>query len=165
MSKDEPSGAKITLSVVLAALLAWACSSGPEAEVPPSIAGDPLTELLSGEAANRVVTEMHGQRLGTDTHAIAYYGPTSASNILYLSIFPDEESAKQDYMDMTMKMSEGSPVFTPLNVINKGDQMRFTTTGMGKAHFLSRVKTTLIWWQGDPARLEEAMADLERFAW
>ncbi len=67
MSQDGLSGTKVTLSVVLAALLAWTCSSGPEAEVPPSIAGDPLTELLSGDAANRVVTEMHGQRLGTDT--------------------------------------------------------------------------------------------------
>jgi len=66
---------------------------------------------------------------------------------------------------MTMKMSEGSAVFTPLNVIHKGDQMQFTTMGMGKAHFLCRVNTTLIWWQGNPTRLEEAMADLERFQW
>lgn len=165
MSKDGLSGTGVTLGVVLTALLAWGCSSGPEAKVPPSIAGDPLTELLSGDAANRVVTEMHGKRLGTDTHAIAYYGSRAANNILYLSVFPDEQSAKQDYMNMMMKMSEGSAVFTPLNVINKGNQLQFTTLGMGKAHFLFRANNTLVWWQGDSTRLEEAMVDLERFQW
>ncbi len=165
MAKDGLSRTDVTLAIVLTALLAWSCAREPEAKVPPSIAGDPLTELLSGDAANRVVTDMHGKRLGTDTHAIAFYGPRAANNILYLSVFPDEQTAKQDYMNMTMKMSEGSAVFTPLNVINKGNQLQFTTMGMGKAHFLFRAHTTLVWWQGDSIRLGEAMADLERFPW
>lgn len=165
MAKDGPSRTKVALGIVLAALLAWSCAREPEVKVPPSIAGDPLTELLSGDDANRVVTEMHGKRLGTDTHAIAFYGPRGANNILYLSVFSDEQTAKQDYMEMTMKMSGGSAVFTPLNVIDKGDRLLFTTVGMGKAHFLFRDHETLVWWQGDTTRLEQAMGDLERFPW
>jgi len=83
---------------------------------------------------------------------------------LYLSIFPDEQTAKQDYMSMSMKMANGTAVFSPLSVVHKEDQVRFTTTGMGKMHFLYREKNILIWWQGDSTTMDAAIADLEQFS-
>lgn len=154
-----------TLIIMVATTWLWTCSSDSKVRMPQSVAGDQLTEVVRGAAASKIITEMHGKSLGTDHYEIGYYGPKAEKNILYLSIFPDEQTAKQDYMDMSMKMSQGTPVFTPLKVENKGDQVRFTTTGMGKAHFMFRDKETLIWWQGDTARIDEAIADLDQFQW
>ena len=136
----------------------------PQAVMPKSICGDLLTEVITGAEADKILTEMHGMGLATTQFEIGYYGAKADNNILYLSIFSDEQTAKQDYMSMSMKMANGTAVFSPLSVVHKEDQVRFTTTGMGKMHFLYREKNILIWWQGDSTTMDAAIADLEQFS-
>lgn len=155
----------LVFAALMVPMVLWTCYSDPEAKLPQTIADDTLTEVIRGAEATKIINEMHGKSLGTDEYVIGYYGPKENKNILYLSIFPDEQAAKQDFMNMSMKMSQGTAVFTPLKVMNKGDQVQFTTMGMGKAHFMFRDKQTLIWWQGDTTRFDQAMADLDAFQW
>lgn len=155
----------LVFTALVVPMVLLTCSSGSEVKMPQSIAGDTLTEVIRGAEATKIINDMHGKSLGTDEYVIGYYGPKADKNILYLSIFPDEQTAKQDFMDMSMKMSQGTPVFTPLKVMNKGDKVQFTTVGMGKAHFIFRDKQTLIWWQGDTTNIDQAIADLDVVQW
>ncbi|MCF7796212.1 MAG: hypothetical protein K9N11_10490 [Lentisphaeria bacterium] len=156
----------LVLTMLFLLLATWTCSSKADnSKLPQAIAGETLSEVVRGSDATKIINDMHGKSLGTDEYVIGYYGPKENKNILYLSIFPDEQSAKQDFMDMSMKMSRGTPVFSPLKVMNKGDKVQFTTLGMGKAHFIFRDNETLIWWQGDTTNFDQAITDLDAFQW
>lgn len=155
---------RFALSMLVGAIFMIQCAKTvPQAVMPKTIAGDMLTSVIAGAEAEKIMTDMHGKALGTTQYEIGYYGATDNKDILYLSIFQDEQTAKQDYMNMSMKMSNGTEVFERLSVDHKEGQVRFTTTGMGKMHFIFRDKNVLIWWQGDSTKMDSAKADLEKF--
>ncbi len=160
--KAGKSWGSVVILVGLTVFLAQ-CGNTPATRLPKSLAGLILTKVQTGPEAARVINQMHGKSLGTETYEIGYYGPEADKDILYLSIYPGEAGAKSDNMSMSMKLANGTAVFTPLKFDHMDRQARFRTTGMGKSHIFYREKNILIWLQMDSTLIDSGIADLERF--
>ena len=64
---------------------------------------------------------------------------------------------------MTLKMANGSSVFSPLAHTKIGDYVYFETEGMGLKHYFYRTGNTLIWWQVEFDKAETTLPDLLAF--
>jgi hypothetical protein len=123
-------------------------------DLPQKLGDMTLSKVVQGSQAAAVIHKMHGKKLSARRNFIGYYGKEDAGNILYLSIYENDETAKADLMKMAMKMASGTRVFSPLTFGEMGDNVRFRTEGMGFAHYFYRVDNILIWWQVAPGKAE-----------
>ena len=130
------------------------------ADLPQNLGELILSKVIQGSQADGILHKMHGKKLGARWNFIGYYGKEEAGNILYLSIYKDDESAKADLMKMAMKMAGGTRVFAPLTFGEMGDRVRFRTEGMGFTHYFYRVDNILIWWQVVPEKAESTLTAL-----
>lgn len=153
---------RYVLMIVVIILLTGGCTN-QKTSLPSQLGDLKLVKMVEGEAATQIIHEMHHKSLGATAHVIGYYGNADSQNILYVSIFEDTESAKQDLMAMAMKMATGTPVFSPLIFDEMGENVRFHTEGMGLVHYFYRVDQLLIWWQVEPENAETTYQDLQDF--
>ena len=148
--------------------IAWFLLTIPGCTVLDNTAGDlpknlgnlTLSKVIQGSQADGILHKMHGKELGASLNFIGYYGKEDTGNILYLSIYKDDESAKADLMKMAMKMAGGTRVFAPLTFDEMGDSVRFRTEGMGFTHYFYRIDNILIWWQVAPEKAESTLTAL-----
>ena len=152
----------LRLWVVIAILLLAGCST-PVNGLPARLGDLNLTKVLKDREATAIIQQMHGKALGPTHNLIAYYGNARARNILYLSVYPDAQKAREDLMAMAVKMASGTAVFAPLTSSPMGSQTHFQTQGMGLQHYFYRLDNILIWWQVDPEKAESTYRDLVRF--
>jgi hypothetical protein len=153
------------LLVVAAALLALhGCRAG-SSELPASLAGVERSELLRGERARQVVEALHGRPFPEGEHLVGRYGGDGTTNVLYVTIYPDQETARRDLLAMSMALAGGVPPFAPLEVDDMGGHPRFRTEGLGARHLFYRVERRVVWLQWEPATAAEAEADLLGFNW
>ncbi len=161
----ELSGKKT--SAVWALLLIFVlsgCTEKDEAQVLPQRLGDlDLTAMIRGDEAERIVREMHGKALGEAEYIIGYYGEKRLGNILYVSLFENEDAAREDLLSMSMKMASGSTPFAPLVFDERDDGIYLKTEGMGFAHFFYRRDRALVWWQVMPEYAESTYRELVAF--
>jgi len=122
-----------------------------------------LTNVIRGEKATKIVQKMHGKVLGASEYIIGYYGGDQSGNILYLSLFENEEAARKDLMSMSLKMAAGTPVFSPLTFEETEAGLQMKTEGMGFTHYFYRRNRTVIWWQVAPDYAESTYRDLLNF--
>ena len=119
-----------------------------------------LTTVIRGEKATKIIREMHGKVLGATEYIIGYYGGDQSGNILYVSLFENENDARKDLMDMSVKLVAGTPVFTPLTFREKDGGVYLRTEGMGFVHYFFRRNRALIWWQVTPDYADSTYRDL-----
>ena len=146
----------IKIGFVLVLLTISGCSNfdNTNNDLPQKLSDLTLSKVVQGSQAAAVIHKMHGKNLGASRNFIGYYGNEDAGNILYLSIYENDETAKADLMKMAMKMAGGTRAFAPLTFGEMGDNVRFRTEGMGFAHYFYRVDNILIWWQVEPGKAE-----------
>lgn len=152
---------------VLLILLFAANCSNPKSELPAHLGNLTLSKVVRGEEAQKILVEMHGKSLGTDDYVIGYYGAETDNNILYISKFNNPELAREDLLQMTMRMAGGTPVFSPLQfegMSEDGTHTVFRTEGMGFSHFFYRDGSVLVWWQVQPFLADETYRDLQQFS-
>jgi hypothetical protein len=122
-----------------------------------------LIKVIEKEEATRIINKMHGKNLDDCKNLIAHYGNNPSKNILYISIYKDDEKAKENLKRMAMKMANGSPVFSSLTYSKMGKNVHFETDGMGLKHYFYRTDSILIWWQVEPDKAEATYKDLLKF--
>ncbi len=122
-----------------------------------------LTKVIRGEKATKIMREMHGKELGATEYIIGYYDGDQSGNILYISLFENENAARKDLMDMSIKLAAGTPVFTPLTFKETDGGIYLRTEGMGFVHYFFRSNRTLIWWQVTPEHADSTYRDLLNF--
>ncbi len=140
------------------------CSIDDSSKYLPQKLGDlHLAKIIQNKKATVIINKMHGKKLDDCKNFIAYYGNNHSKNILYVSVYENDEKAKINIKSMAMKMVNGSSVFTPLKHSKMGDNVHFETDGMGLKHYFYRIDNTLIWWQVIPDMAESAYSDLLKF--
>ena len=154
---------------ILASILAYflifiSCSNANNFNYLPAKLGDlNLVKVIQNEKATVIINKMHGKRLDDCKNFIAYYGNNDSKNILYVSVYKDNETAKTNLKNMAMKMANGSPVFSPLKHGKMGKNVHFETDGMGLKHYFYRSDNILIWWQVEPDKAEATYNELLKF--
>ena len=132
-------------------------------DLPQKLGNLTLSKVVQGSQATAVIDKMHGKKLGAHRNFIGYYGKEDAGNILYVSIYENNETAKADLIKMAMKMAGGTRVFAPLTFGEMGDNIQFRTEGMGFAHYFFRADNILIWWQVAPGKAESTFKALRSY--
>jgi hypothetical protein len=122
-----------------------------------------LIKVIEKEKATSIINKMHGKNLDDCKNLIAHYGNNPSKNILYISVYKNDEKAKENLKRMAMKMANGSPVFSPLTYSKMGKNVHFETDGMGLKHYFYRTDNILIWWQVEPDKAEATYKDLLKF--
>ena len=154
---------------ILASILAYflifiSCSNTNNFNrLPPKLGDLNLVKVIQNEKATVIINKMHGKRLDDCKNFIAYYGNNDSKNILYVSVYQDNETAKTNLKNMAMKMANGSPVFSPLKHGKMGENVHFETNGMGLKHYFYRTDNILIWWQVEPEKAVVTYNDLIQF--
>lgn len=132
-------------------------------DLPTKLGDLNLAKVVQNKEAARIINKMHGKRLDDCKNIIAHYGNSDAKNILYVSIYDNEQKARTSLKKMAMKMAGGSSVFSPLTQGKLKDHAYFETAGMGLKHYFYRVGNVLIWWQVEPDKAEATFNDLLEF--
>ena len=70
------------------------------------------TRVIQGKEATDIINKMHNKTLDDCKNFIGYYGSNDFKNILYVSVYESAEKAKTNIMNMAMKISSGSSVFS-----------------------------------------------------
>jgi hypothetical protein len=131
--------------------------------LPLKLGGLNLAEVIQNKKATVIINKMHGKKLDDCENFIAYYGNSQSKNILYVSVYKDNETAKTNLKSMAMKIANGSPAFSSLTHSKMGENVHFETEGMGLKHYFYRVDNILIWWQVEPDKAEATYNDLLKF--
>lgn len=140
------------------------CRNNAQTEfLPTQLGGLGLTKVFEGAEAAGMIDKMHGKKLGVTENYIGYYGSKRARNVLFVSVYEIVEKAKDDLMQMAVKMEKGSRMFAPLSVEGMEDNPRFRTEGMGLVHYFYRRGNLLIWWQAEPDKADASYADLRNY--
>ncbi len=122
-----------------------------------------LAQIIQNQEATRVINKMHGKKLDDCENFIAYYGSKDSRNILYVSVYENADKAKTNLMNMAIKMSKGTSVFSPLTHSEMGDTVHFEIEGMGLKHYFYRMNNMLIWWQVESDKAKATFNDLQHF--
>jgi hypothetical protein len=156
---------KLIFILILAGLLSLtSCSNDNNSKYLPQKLGDlSQAKVLQGNKATDIINKMHDKTLDDCKNYIAYYGSNDSKNILYVSVYESAEKAKTNIMNMAMKISSGSSVFSPLTYSGMGHDAHFETDGMGLKHYFYRTDNILIWWQVEPDKAKTTYNDLLKF--
>jgi hypothetical protein len=120
----------IIASILACFLIFISCSNTNNFSYLPAKLGDlDLEKVIRNEKATSIINKMHGKKLDDCKNFIAYYGNNQSKNILYVSVYKDNETAKTSLKSMSMKMANGSPVFSPLKHSKMGENVHFETEG------------------------------------
>ena len=150
--------------LLLSGFMLIGCRNKAQTEfLPTQLGGLGLTKVFEGAEAAGMIDKMHGKKLGVTENYIGYYGSKRARNVLFVSVYEIVEKAKDDLMQMAVKMEKGSRMFAPLSVEGMGDNARFRTEGMGLVHYFYRSGNLLIWWQAEPDKADASYADLRNY--
>lgn len=163
---------KICVLILASFVILISCSTGSNSIHLPQKLGDlSLAKVIKNKEATAIINKMHGKKLDDCKNFIGYYGSNDSKNILYASVYEDAEKAKSHIMNMAMKISGGSTVFSPLTYSGMGQETKsgmghdahFETEGMGLKHYFYRTDNILIWWQVEPDKAEITYNDLLKF--
>ena len=152
-------------ALILAGLLIFiSCSTENNHTHLPKKLGDlSLAKVIQNKKATVIINKMHGKKLYDCKNYIAIYGNYNSKNILYVSVYKNAEKAETNIKSMSMKMANGSSVFSQLTHTKMGDSVHFETEGMGLKHYFYRTDNILIWWQVEPDKAVVTNNDLLKY--
>lgn len=152
-------------ALILAGFLIFInCGNGDNFNYLPQKLGESnLIKVIQNKKATVIVNKMHGKKLDDCKNFIAVYGNNYSKNILYVSVYKNDEKAETNIKNMSMKMAKGSSVFSPLTHNKIGDSVYFETEGMGLKHYFYRTDNILIWWQVESDKALATFNDLLKF--
>jgi hypothetical protein len=126
--------------------------------LPPSIAGLPLAEELSGAGAAQNIAELHRQQFPLSGAAVGTYRDAGASATLWVSASPLPLLAAQMVGAMEKAIGRGASPFVPVEVRQDGGRPVHALTGMGQHHFYFRSGNLVVWLAADERVAEAALA-------
>lgn len=152
-------------ALILASLLIFiSCSTENNLTHLPKKLGDlSLAKVIQNKKATVIINKMHGKKLDDCKNYIAIYGNDHSKNILYVSVYENAEKAETNIKNMSMKIANGSSVFSQLTHTKMGDNVYFETEGMGFKHYFYRTDNILIWWQVEPDKAVVTNNDLLKY--
>jgi hypothetical protein len=155
---------KISVLILIGLLSSISCRAGSNFKYLPQKLGDlSLARVVKGKEAAAIINKMHGKALDECKNYIAYFGSHTSQNILYISVYESDETAKANLMSMATKLAGGSSVFSPLTYSGMGHNVHFETEGMGLKHYFYRTDNILFWWQVEPDKAKATYKDLLEF--
>ncbi len=157
--------------IVVGALLTWAHVSQsvppmPATEVvagapPHTIAGVPLSQVITGPEAIRSIQQLHGKEFPLVSGAVATYG--DGNIVLWVSGAGDEAAAAELTALMTERIAEGRSPFTEEGTRQVDGFTIYDLSGLGQRHFYWQSGDLVLWLAADEALAEDALKEVVSF--
>ncbi len=133
---------------ILAGFGLFACSEetiNPTPELPQSNLGYQLERTLLGEQAKEFVNRLHFQSVTENENLIGFYKGEDDQAVIYVTRYPKQEKAQEDFRKMTSKIIKGGFAFTNGEHLEYLSKPVFRCFGMGQTHFVFTLDTQLFW--------------------
>ncbi len=148
--------------VLAASLVYWryaeALARPGQVAVPSSLAGERLSQQLTGVEAVDDISRLHAKQFPLVSGAKAVYGGGAAT--LWVSGAPAAPMAAEMVRVMTAKIAEGQSPFTPLPTRTVRGTSVHELTGMGQRHFYFQAGALVLWLAVDETAAETALQDV-----
>ncbi len=151
-----------TTFITLLTALLLQCDSAGELKtfIPERILSVPLSQLISGKEAAKIVSRMHGKDVAPKATVIGVYGAERETAVIYISQFPSDSKARRYLRKMCRSMGKGSSGFGH-HVDFKVDTMDVHfAVGMGQIHYFYALEDRLYWLAVDPHIARPALAEV-----
>lgn len=150
------------LGYILIFVLISAClSQAPEITLPDSISGLPLTRVISGEEAEKIIERMHDKSIAPDLNQIGFYTGNSRQAILYVSSFGSARKANKRLKEMSDEIgTAGSSGFGHQVQFRVNDHPIHLVVGYGQVHFFYAQGNYLYWLTIDADMARAALAQV-----
>ncbi len=154
-------GALLVLGSLGALLLSVRLGNAGAAPVPDALAGSPLSQLSTGEAAVAEVARLHGKDFPLTSGAMAVYGDGEA--MLWVSGTLLRWTAAEMVRAMEEKIALGRSPFTPTGTRDADGRTVYALTGMGQQHFYFQSGNLVVWLAADDPVADQALAQTLKF--
>ena len=153
------------LAVVALGLAAW-LGLGRPPDVPPSLAGLPLTHTTQGAEALAEIGRLHGKRILLRDAWVAHYERNAAVAMLYVSRSHLGPVARWQFSRMVDGIGRGAANtegrFTHLKARTEAGIPLYSALGLGQVHYFYRSGPAIVWLAADAEVAREALADTIR---
>jgi len=146
-------------------LLAAGCGRLPD--VPPSLAGLPVTHTTQGAEALAEIGRLHGKRILVRDAWVAHYERNGAVAMLYVSrSYLGGPVARWQFSRMADGIGRGTANaegrFTHLRARNEAGIPLYSALGLGQVHYFYRSGPAIVWLAADAEIARGALADTIR---
>lgn len=104
-----------------------------------------LVKTVSGDEAKEFINKLHFKPVTENENVIGYYENLSGSAIVYVTLYPNDKSAIEDFDKMTKKISPENSVFIYPKFFNHQGQRIYQCFGMGMTHYVFALNKKLYW--------------------
>jgi hypothetical protein len=156
---------RATVPVALALFLLTAgCGRLPE--VPPSLAGLPLTHAVQGAEALAEIKRLHGKSILLRDAWVAHYQRDGAVAVLYVSRSHLGPVARWQFSRMVDGIGRGAANvegrFTHLRARDAAGLAYYSALGLGQVHYFYRSGPAIVWLAADAEVARRALEDTLR---
>lgn len=127
-----------------ALLIIFSCSSN-NSYIPRIFFDLELKQHLRGEEAKTFVDKLHFKNVAGKSNEIGFYKGEKGSAVIYITYYATAESAKDEEVKMTEKISPENSVFIMGKYIDVNKEKIYRTFGMGQTHFVFTHDKALFW--------------------
>lgn len=132
--------------------------------LPGSIADMELTNIIQGEDADKIITELHRKVVTDQTNFIGRYAGSQYNATLYITKYENEDGALEDFRRMAERINKpeigGSMGFQHVRPVPELGNHAYMTVQSSRVHYYFVQKDMLYWLDISP---EKAMAAVEQF--
>ena len=161
-----PSLARRAAGPVGLALLFLAAGCGRPPDVPPSLAGLPLTHTTQGAEAIAEIGRLHGKRILLRDAWVGHYERDGAVAMLYVSRSLLGPVARWQFSGMVDGIGRGAANtegrFTYLKARNEAGITLYSALGLGQVHYFYRSGAAIVWLAADAEIARGALAETVR---
>ncbi|MBI2198718.1 MAG: hypothetical protein A2X51_12290 [Candidatus Rokubacteria bacterium GWC2_70_24] len=158
--------ARLAAAPVALALLLLAAGCGRPPNVPPSLAGLPLTHTTQGAEALAEIGRLHGKRILLRDAWVAHYERNAAVAMLYVSRSYLGPVARWQFSRMVDGIGRGAANaegrFTHLRHRDEAGIPLYSALGLGQVHYFYRSGPAIVWLAADAEIARAAVADTIR---
>lgn len=131
------------------------------ATAPGLLAGMPLQDVTTGEAALAMIERLHGKDVGLKDGWVAIY---QHGGVLWVGEAQDQTAAEALTAQMTERIEDGNPLFQHLGTESFGTVTTHKVTDGSTTHYYYRLGARIVW-ISEPKEsgrqfVEEAIAEL-----
>jgi hypothetical protein len=126
--------------------------------LPQTLADLPLNTATYGPEAVTAINRLHGKEFPLAAGATGTYGNAGAT--LWVSQFASRAVAEQIVDAMRDKIAEGRSPFEPIGARQVEARSVYELAGLGQKHFYFQAQDRVIWLAVEPAKADQALAQL-----
>ncbi len=156
--------AGIAAHPLLALLLLAGCGAAPE--IPPALAGLPLTHSARGAQALEDVARLHRRTIFARDGLVAHYERNGSVAMLYVTRAYVAPVAWWQFSKMVEGIERGTEnaegQFVHLKAREQDGLTVYSTVGLGQIHYFYRSGSAIVWLAADPGVARAALGEVLR---